>query len=130
MYMAATPIQTQTVDLAARFPGAVSVDARNGYTGWLVEKDKLLEIARSIKEELGYDLLTSVTGVDYLPEEKMEVVYHAYKTTGGPGLIFKVQVPRQDPIEIPSLTTLWPGVELQEREIWDLFGIRFSGHPD
>jgi NADH-quinone oxidoreductase subunit D/NADH-quinone oxidoreductase subunit C/D len=75
MNMAATPLQTQTVDLAARFPGAVSVDARNGYTGWLVEKDKLLEIARSIKDELGYDLLTSVTGVDYLPEGKMEVVY-------------------------------------------------------
>ena len=57
--MAATPLQTQTVDLAARFPGAVSVDARNGYTGWLVEKDKLLEIARAIKDELGYDLLTA-----------------------------------------------------------------------
>ncbi len=128
--MAATPLQTQIVDLAARFPGAVTVDARIGYTGWLVEKDKLLEIARSIKDDLGYDLLTSVTGVDYLPEEKMEVVYHAYKTTGGPGLVFKVQVPRQDPIEIPSVTPLWPGVDFQEREIWDLLGIKFTGHPD
>jgi NADH-quinone oxidoreductase subunit D/NADH-quinone oxidoreductase subunit C/D len=128
--MAATPIQTQTVDLAARFPGAASADARSGYTGWLVEKDKLVEIARSIKDELGYDLLTSVTGVDYLPEEKMEVVYHAYKTTGGPGLVFKVQVPRQDPIELPSLSPLWPGVEFQEREIWDLLGIKFTDHPD
>ena len=60
----------------------------------------------------------------------MEVVYHAFKTTGGPGIVFKVQVPRQDPIEVPSLISVYPGVELQEREAWDLLGIQFTGHPD
>lgn len=59
----------------------------------------------------------------------MEVVYHAYRTTGGPALVFKVQVPRQDPV-LPSLTQLYPGADLQEREAWDLLGIRFEGHPD
>ena len=128
--MAETTLQTQTIDLAARFPGAVTADERPGYSGWLVEKDKLVEVATFIRDELGYDLLTSVTGVDYHPESKMEVVYHAYKTIGGPGLIFKVQAPRIDPIEVPSLTPLWPGAEFQEREAWDLFGIKFTGHPD
>jgi NADH:ubiquinone oxidoreductase subunit C len=50
---------------------------------------------------LAYDLLTAVTGVDYLAENKMEVVYHAYKTTGGAGLVFRVQVDRVDPVEVP-----------------------------
>jgi len=124
------PAQPLTVDLAARFPGIVTADTRPGFAGFIVEKDSLLEVAKAIRDELGFDLLTAVTGVDYFPESKMEVVYHAYKTTGGPGLVFKVQVPRVDPIEVPSLIDLWPGVDLQEREAWDLMGIKFTGHPD
>ena len=112
----ATPISTQTVDLAARFPGVVTAEARPGYAGFIVEKDNLVEVATAIRDEFGFDLLTAVTAVDYLPEDKMEVVYHAYKTTGGPGLVFRVQVPRADPIEVPSLINIWPGVDLQERE--------------
>ena len=122
--------QTSTLDLAARFPGLVTADARPGFSGFIVEKDSLIEVATAIRDELGFDLLTAVTGVDYLPENKMEVVYCAYRTTGGPGLIFKVQVPRVDPVEVPSLIHLWPGVDLQEREAWDLLGIKFTGHPD
>jgi NADH:ubiquinone oxidoreductase subunit D/NADH:ubiquinone oxidoreductase subunit C len=122
--------QGNAVDLATRFPGIVSADSRPGYTGFIVEKSKLAEVATTIRDELGCDLLTAVTGVDYLPENKMEVVYHAYKTTGGPGLIFKVQVPREDPIEVPSLINVYPGADFQEREAWDLLGIKFTGHPD
>jgi len=123
------PASTQTLDLAARFPGVVTADARPGYTGFLVEKDSLVEVATAIRDEFGFDLLTAVTGVDYAPD-KMEVVYQAYRTTGGPGLMFKVQVPRIDPVEVPSLMHLWPGADLQEREAWDLLGIKFTGHPD
>jgi NADH-quinone oxidoreductase subunit D/NADH-quinone oxidoreductase subunit C/D len=64
-----------------------------------------------------------------LPEEQLEVVYHAFKTTGGPELIYKVQVPRDNPV-VPSLTPVFPGADLQEREAWDLMGIRFDGHPN
>ena len=120
----------QVTDLAARFPGIVTADARPGYSGFIVDKDHLVEVATAIRDEFGYDLLTAVTAVDYLPDNKMEVVYHAYKTTGGPGLVFRVQVARVDPIEVPSLINVWPGVDLQEREAWDLFGIKFTGHPD
>jgi len=124
------PASTSTVDLVARFPEGVTVETRPGYDGFIVEKDKLIEVATAIRDEFGFDLLTAVTGVDYYPENKMEVVYHAYKTTGGPGLVFRVQVPRGDPVEVPSLIDLWPGVDLQEREAWDLMGIKFTGHPD
>jgi NADH:ubiquinone oxidoreductase subunit D/NADH:ubiquinone oxidoreductase subunit C len=126
----ATLDSTQTMDLDARFPGIVTADARPGYSGFIVEAANLVEVATAIRDEFGYDLLTAVTAVDYLPDNKMEVVYHAYKTTGGPGLVFRVQVPRVDPIEVPSLINVWPGVDLQEREAWDLYGIKFTGHPD
>jgi len=124
------PASTQTVDLVARFPGIVTADERPGYAGFIVEKDNLVEVATAIRDEFGFDLLTAVTAVDYHPDNKMEVVYHAYKTTGGPGLVFRVQVPREDPIEVPSLIEVYPGVDLQEREAWDLMGIKFTGHPD
>ncbi len=125
-----TPALTSIVDLAARFPGIVTPDARPGFSGFIVEKDSLVEVATAIRDEMGFDLLTAVSGVEDLPENIMEVVYCAYRTTGGPGLIFKVQVPRVDPVEVPSLIDLWPGVDLQEREAWDLMGIKFTGHPD
>jgi len=124
------PAQTTIADLAARFPGIVTADTRPNYSGFIVEKDKLVEVATAIRDELGFDLLSSVTGVDYLPENKMEVVYHVYRTTGGPGLVFKVQAPRADPVEVPSLYYVWRGADLQEREAWDLLGIKFVGHPD
>jgi NADH:ubiquinone oxidoreductase subunit D/NADH:ubiquinone oxidoreductase subunit C len=120
----------QTTDLTERFPGIVTAETRPGFSGFVVAKENLVEVATFIRDELGYDLLTAVTAVDYFPDNKMEVVYHAYKTTGGPGLVFRVQVPRLDPIEVPSLINVWPGVDLQEREAWDLFGIKFTGHPD
>jgi NADH:ubiquinone oxidoreductase subunit D/NADH:ubiquinone oxidoreductase subunit C len=124
------PASTSTLDLVQRFPGVVSADTRPGFSGFIVEKDKLVEVATAIRDEFGFDLLTAVTGVDYLPENKMEVVYHAYKTTGGPGLVFRVQVPRVDPIEVPSLIDVYPSADFQEREAWDLLGIKFTGHPD
>ncbi len=123
------PAPTQTLDLAARFPGCVTPDERPGYSGWIVSANKLIEFAAALRDEFGYDLLSSVTGVDYFPEDRMEVVYHAYKTTGGAGLVFRTQVPRTS-AEVPSLVSVYPGAELQEREAWDLLGIKFNDHPD
>jgi NADH-quinone oxidoreductase subunit C/D len=124
------PAPVQSLDLSARFPGMISPDTRPGYSGWVVESANLTEVASALRDEFGYDYLSSVTAVDYLPDNKMEVVYHLFKTTGGSGLVFKIQVPRIDPIEVPSLVSIYPGAELQEREAWDLFGINFIGHPD
>lgn len=127
--LSTSPTFVPEADLATRFPHAVRVDERKGYSGYIVEAQHLIEVATAIRDELGYDYLSSVTGVDYLPEGKMEVVYHAYRTIGGPALVFKVQVPRDDP-RLPSLVPVYPGAEFQEREAWDLLGIRFEGHPD
>jgi NADH-quinone oxidoreductase subunit C/D len=126
----AAPLLSQSQELSTRFSNLIHSDSRPGYSGWLLDKSHLLEFATAIRDEFGYDFLSSITGVDYLPEGKMEIVYQVYRTTGGPGLMFKVQVPRTDPVEVPSLVSIYPGAELQEREAWDLLGIKFSGHPD
>ena len=116
-------------DLESRFPGTLKRDDRERYEGYLVDVDSLVEFAKTLKESYGYDYLSSVTGVDYLPEGMMEVVYHAYRSTGGSALVYKVQTPREDPV-VPSLAPIFPGVEFQEREAYDLLGIRFTDHPD
>jgi NADH-quinone oxidoreductase subunit C/D len=112
-----------------RFPQSVSLDERKGYQGNIVKPESLREFATFLRDEAGFDHLSSVTGVDYIGDGIMEVVYHAFKTTGGPILTFKTQAARDNPI-VPSLVPIYPGAELQEREVYDMFGIQFEGHPD
>ncbi|RMF45126.1 MAG: NADH-quinone oxidoreductase subunit D [Anaerolineae bacterium] len=123
-------VQTLAPTLEERFGDWVTPDTRKGYEGYVVDAAHLVEFATALRDEYGYDYLASLTGVDYLPEGKMEVVYHVSQSTGGAPLTFKVQVPREDPVTVPSLVSVYPGAEFQEREAWDLLGIRFEGHPD
>lgn len=116
-------------DLTYMFPEIVTRDTRQGYDGYLVEPQNLIEFATGLRDNIGYDYLSSVTGVDYIDDGKMEVVYHVRKSTGGVPLTFKVQLPREEPV-VASLVPVYPGAEFQEREAWDLLGIRFAGHPD
>lgn len=119
----------QIPDISLQYEGRVVKDTRAGYSGFIVGAEHLLEIVKSLRDELGFDYLSSVTGVDYLPEGKMEVVYHLYRSIGGPALVLKVQVPRDEAV-VPSLYHLFKSADWQEREAWDLLGIRFDGHPD
>lgn len=116
--------------LNEKFPGAVSEDAREGYQGVIVDADQLVPVATAIRDDLGYDLLSSASYVDYLEDGFFEMVYHAYNTArGGAAFNFKARTPR-DEATLPSLINVWPGADFQEREAWDLMGIRFVGHPD
>jgi NADH-quinone oxidoreductase subunit C/D len=116
-------------EIRAHFDGEILVDEREGHEGFLVAPDRLVAFATAARDELGYDYLSSVTGVDYLPDEKMEVVYHFFRSQGGPALVIKTQTPRGNP-SVPSLVPVYPGADFQEREAWDLLGIRFEGHPN
>ncbi len=116
-------------ELIERFQPSLRPDERPGYTGYVVAVDSLLDFMKAARDEFGYDYLSSLTGVDYLPDAQMEVVYHLYKTTGGPALVVKTQVPRERAV-VPSLVSIYPGADFQEREAWDLLGIRFEGHPN
>jgi NADH-quinone oxidoreductase subunit C/D len=125
---------TEPTELEKRFPGAVKRDARPGYEGHIVEAAKLREVAMILRDEIGYDYLSSVTAVDYFAETPnannfIEIVYHLYKSTGGGALVLKAQVPRDNSV-LPSLIDIYPGADFQEREAWDLYGVKFEGHPD
>jgi NADH-quinone oxidoreductase subunit C len=77
-----------------------------------------------------FDMLTDVTAVDYLGEEpRFEMVYHLYSVPKNKRLRIKARVAESAP-EIATLCELWPSANWMEREVWDLYGIRFTGHPD
>jgi NADH-quinone oxidoreductase subunit C len=82
--------------------------------------------------ELRFDFCSNVTGVDWLADGYLEAVYHLYSVAlrHGP-LILRLRTDDRDAkVHLPSLTAIWKSAELQEREIYDLYGIVFDGHPD
>src|SRR5258706_315834 len=127
----APDVAATIAELQTRYPDAVKVDDRKGYSGIIVANDKLVEVATAVRDQYGFNYLSSATAVDYLGQgDHMEMVYHAFSVpAGGPGLVFKAQTSRDEP-SIPSLVSIYPGADFQEREAYDLYGIRFPGHPD
>lgn len=125
---AVDPAEAAAGQLRERF-AEIRDDTREGFSGLIVPADKLLEVAATVRDELGFNYLSSATAVDLIEDNKMEMVYHcASIEKGGKPLVLKVQVDRDNPV-IPSLVPLWRGADFQEREAYDLFGIRFEGHP-
>ena len=80
--------------------------------------------------ELKLDYLSNVTGVDW--PDSLEAVYHLYSVEKkhGPVIVRMHTMNRTDQVELPSLTPIWRSAEFQEREVFDLYGIVFTGHPD
>ena len=78
----------------------------------------------------GYDFLASVHGVDYYPTEpRLGVLYELIDMSAVDRLTVKLRVPTSDPV-VPSVTPQWPTADHQEREVYDMFGVVFEGHPD
>lgn len=126
--VAVDPVEQAYQALQDAFPGKVRPDERAGYQGVIVQAEALVDAALHIRDELGFRYLSSVTGADYIDDGHLESVYHAYGAAGG-ALTFSVQVDRES-AEIPSLVSVWPSADYQERESYDMFGIRYSGHPN
>ena len=100
----------------------------------LVDATHIVAVAQWLKSDARYqmDFCSCVTGVDYLKQGYIEVVYHLYSVAlkHGP-VVLKVRAPRDlEQCRVPSLTPVWCGCEFQEREVYDLYGIIFDGHPD
>ena len=104
-------------------------DTRPGFFGFMVPKELLVETVTALKMEHGFDVLTSVTALDSYPEDRLDIIYHFRKLSGGDPLEIKVALGRDHP-SISSITEIYPGAELQEREVYDLFGVHFDDHPD
>jgi NADH-quinone oxidoreductase subunit C len=120
--------------LRERFPDAVG-DAYEGLGGddvAFVKRERLEEVCRFLKEDpaLRFNLAPYITAVDYLGvEPRFEVVYNLYSTAQNHRLRLRVKVPESDPA-VPTVTTVWRGANWFERYCWDMYGIRFTGHPD
>jgi len=142
--------QAITDRLTERCGGRITGSNAEAADPWVeVSADGLLEVSRFLRDEpdLRMNMLHCITGVDYFePDEKkaakvdwqphVEVVYHLSSLVHKHRLVLKVVLPRwQDDVEgrlpeVPSVSGLWSTADWHEREVFDLCGIRFVGHPD
>jgi NADH-quinone oxidoreductase subunit C len=127
-----------TDELVARalalIPGATPAPAElvRGQAVVIVPRERLADGLRALSDDpaLRFDRLSDVTAVDYFPQEpRFAVVYQLHSLVHGHRLRLKVPVPGDDP-EVASAVPLWWSALWAEREVWDMFGIRFRGHPD
>jgi NADH-quinone oxidoreductase subunit C len=98
----------------------------------IVSKSALVKLARFLKEdsELEYNYLMDLTAVDYFKRKpRFEVVYHFLSLKNRFRVRVKVPVGEPEP-EVDSLVSLWPSANWYEREVYDMFGIKFQGHPN
>ncbi len=129
-------------DLEAALPGCRLEIIPNGSPSvqhsLLIDLAHATEVAMFLRDnaELRLDYCSNVTGVDWLQTEQspgyLEAVYHLYsmEKKHGPVILRMRTENRSDKVHLPSLTTVWRSAEFQEREIFDLYGILFDGHPD
>ena len=125
-------------ELQRRFGDAIVEihDHRDDHTA-VVERDALLAVLAHCRDDaaLAFDVLMDLTAVDYLKfpgredGPRFEIVYHLYSITHNHRLRLKVRVDEDD-ASVPSVVALWPIANWLEREAWDMFGVRFEGHPD
>ena len=117
--------------LASRLAEAVpgSVEECNELDVW-VTPESVLDVCRFLKEdpELRLDYLVSISAVDYV--DHFEVVYHLVSMAHNHGAVVKTRCWGREEPSVPSVTGLWQGADFQEREAYDLMGVRFTGHSN
>jgi NADH/F420H2 dehydrogenase subunit C len=92
-----------------------------------IDRTHLVAVCRFLRDQLGFDLLSCISGVDML--DHLETVYHLRSLTRGQLLQLKVRLDKEQP-EVESVVSVWPTANWLERETYDMYGIRFVGHPD
>lgn len=92
-----------------------------------VERTTLVAVCRFLRDQLGFDLLSCISGVDM--QDHLESVYHLRSLTRGQLLQLKVRLDSEKP-EVDSVVSVWPTANWLERETYDMFGIHYVGHPD
>lgn len=124
-----TSLSTSEVSkqISERLPDAV-IDATD--TAILVNSNSLLDVGAFLKDTPGldFDYLTTITAVDYYTY--FEVVYLFVSMEHNHSLVIKTRCQGRDNLTLPSLVGLWRSADHQEREIYDLMGITFEGHPN
>jgi NADH-quinone oxidoreductase subunit C len=104
-----------------------------GQTRVVAPRERLFSLLQTLKEKLGFDLLVDITCVDYLyfrnSSDRFGLVYLLADTQTNQRITVRTPVNDPQP-SVPSVVPLWEGANWLEREVWDMFGIRFDGHPD
>jgi NADH/F420H2 dehydrogenase subunit C len=100
---------------------------RGDFLGLEVDRTNLVAVCRFLRDQLGFDFLSSISGVDML--DHLETVYHVRSLTRGQLLQIKVRLDHEKP-EVDSVVSVWPTANWLERETYDMYGIKFAGHPD
>lgn len=131
-YLDPSPPRAIVERLKERFSDAVlEVLEFRGEITVVVPKERLLEVARHLKEDgdAAFEMLTTVVAMHFLSgEHEHEVVYQLYSLTKNHRLRLKIRLLPGEMVH--SLTSVWPGADWLEREQYDLVGVRFQGHPD
>ncbi len=133
-----TEREQATVATTAEIHGCPVSDSR-GQVVVHPPRDRYLEVVKALADD-GYSVCVDLTAVDYLAHmgrvlpdgverERFEVVVNLLDLAARRRIRMRVQVPEADPT-LPSLFDIHPGAEAMEREVFDMFGIAFSGHPD
>jgi NADH-quinone oxidoreductase subunit C len=121
----------QGKDIAQRieekFPDAVTEAAENAAT---IRSETLFQVAEYLKNspDLDLDYLTHITAVDYF--DYFEIIYQLTSLNNNHSFLLKTRCHDREKPTVPSVVGLWRGADFQEREIYDLMGIRFEGHPN
>ncbi len=118
--------------VAVRFGDAVSALAPPAKDPFFtVKAEAIVEVCRFVKSEpsLAFDFLEDLTAVDAPKENQIRVVYHLWSYQHRHGIVLKVEAERARPI-VPSVEAIWKTADWMEREVYDLFGVAFTGHPD
>jgi len=113
--------------IAAQFPEAIADASEQTLT---LKSESLFKVAEYLKNapELSFDYLNYITAVDYF--DYFELVYQLTSLTHNHMVVFKIRCYDRDKPSVPSVVKLWRGADFQEREIYDLMGINFEGHPN
>jgi len=102
----------------------------SGGTVLWIAPGKLVAVCRFLRDQQGFERLSGVTAIDRYPlEPRFEVVYFVHSVAHNVRLKLKVALPGTDPA-VASVTSVWEGANWYEREVFDLFGVRFEGHPN
>ncbi len=133
--MSAAPLSPSVATLRTMFGDAIGRSVVScGDTIIYLDRDRAHEILAWLRETPGeeFDFLTDITAVEYRdPERPLEVVYQLRSLTRRADLRVKIALPADSPdLEVDSVTDIWRGANWLEREVYDMFGIRFAGHPD
>jgi NADH-quinone oxidoreductase subunit C len=129
-----TPIASSVAALRAEFGDAITRHAVScGDTIVYVDRARVHDVLAWLKTDPGqrFDYLTDVTAVEYRdPERLLEVVWQLRSLPRKADLRIKVELDKRGPLEVPSVWDLWRGADWLEREVYDMFGVTFVGHPD